>query len=130
LPCTVGWTIVQPVRLRCLLVDDNRDFLASAARLLAGQGVDVVGEARTSAEALELARTTRPDVALVDVELDDESGVDVARALAASVPATAVVLISTHDADELAELVGASRAVGFLPKSRLGADAIAGLLRP
>ena len=116
------------MRLRCLLVDDNDDFLVSAARLLAGQGLDVVGRARTHAEALQAATATRPDVALVDVELDDESGIDVARALAEAVPATAVVLISTHDAEELAELVAESPAVGFLPKSQLGAAAIAGLL--
>jgi DNA-binding NarL/FixJ family response regulator len=57
------------VRVRCLLVDDNEAFLFSASRLLESQGVDVVGQARTSSEALRLARRLRPDVVLVDVLL-------------------------------------------------------------
>jgi DNA-binding NarL/FixJ family response regulator len=116
------------VELRCLIVDDNEAFLASASRLLASQGLDVVGRVSSSAEAVSLAVALRPDVVLVDVQLGEEDGLALAARLAAEAPSAAVILISTHTEDELAELVAASPAVGFLAKSGLGAEAIAGLL--
>jgi two-component system nitrate/nitrite response regulator NarL len=113
---------------RCLIVDDNEAFLASASRLLCAQGLEVVARASSGAEALRLARQLQPDVALVDVQLGDEDGLELARRLAANALATRVILISTHSKDELGELVADSPAVGFLPKPALGADAIAKLL--
>jgi two-component system, NarL family, nitrate/nitrite response regulator NarL len=117
------------VALRCLLVDDNHSFLASASRLLESQGVEVVGRASSGEEAWTLARTLGPDVVLLDVQLGEEDGLDVARQLAADHPVLPVVLISTHGADELAELIARSPAVGFIAKSALSASAIGELLR-
>ncbi|AQZ62033.1 hypothetical protein BKM31_11610 [[Actinomadura] parvosata subsp. kistnae] len=118
-----GW---QPgyVELRCLIVDDSLRFLEAARRLLELQSVRVVGTAGTGERALELAAELRPDVALVDVGLGEESGFDVARRLGA-VP---VIMISTRDADDLGQLVEESPAVGFLPKARLSGPAIRALL--
>jgi DNA-binding NarL/FixJ family response regulator len=110
--------------LRCLIVDDSPRYLEAARGLLERQGVTVVGLAMTANQAEALATRLRPDVALVDIGLGEESGFDVAKRLAD----TQVILISTRDADDFAELVGASRAVGFLPKSELSAAAIRGLL--
>ncbi|MEV1004475.1 response regulator transcription factor [Nonomuraea sp. NPDC050202] len=112
------------MELRCLIVDDSRRFVEAASRLLELQGVQVVGTAATGGRALELASALRPDVALVDVGLGEESGFDVAGRLEA-VP---VIMISTQDADDFAQLVEASRAVGFLPKARLSGPAIRELL--
>jgi DNA-binding NarL/FixJ family response regulator len=116
------------VPLRCLIVDDSEPFLASASRRLAAQGVEVVGRASSGAEALQLAQKLEPDVALVDVQLGPEDGLEVTRRLAAAVPGTPVILISSHSQDELGELVRDSPAAGFLPKASLGADAIGELL--
>jgi len=116
------------VALRCLIVDDSEAFLASASRLLSAQGVEVVGRASSGAEAVRLAQELEPDVALVDVQLGDEEGLEVARGLAATTPSTRVILISSHSKEELAELIAETPAAGFLPKSALGADAIARLL--
>jgi len=116
------------VALRCLIVDDSEAFLASAARLLCAQGLDVVARASSGAQALQLARQLHPDLALVDVQLGGEDGVELARRLAATAKTTQVILISSHSKDELGELVADSPAVGFLPKPALGADAIAKLL--
>jgi DNA-binding NarL/FixJ family response regulator len=115
------------VRLRCLLVDDNAVFLETASRILESQGLRVVGRARTTREALELAAELRPEVALVDVELGDENGFDLAEALAAAVPSTRVILISTHAEEELSALLPESRAVGFLAKNQISAEAVRGL---
>jgi CheY-like chemotaxis protein len=64
---------------------------------------------------------------LIDIVLGDEDGVALTRQLAARVPATRVILISSYARDDLGELLTGSPAVGFLPKSALGAKAIARL---
>jgi DNA-binding NarL/FixJ family response regulator len=116
------------VPLRCLLVDDNETFLTSASRLLAAQGVEVVGRASSGADALQLAKELAPDVTLVDVQLGCEDGLELARRLAATAPVTPIILISTHSRDTLAEVIRDSPATGFLPKTSLGAEAILELL--
>jgi len=115
--------------LRCVLVDDNKEFLVSAARLLESQGVEVVGVASTSAEALRLAEACRPDIALVDIELDLEDGIELAAEIASKAPSTQVVLISSYERDDLSDLVADSTALGFVPKPMLSASAIESLLR-
>jgi DNA-binding NarL/FixJ family response regulator len=112
------------VELRCLIVDDSPRYLEAARGLLERQGVTVVGLAMTANQAEALATRLCPDVALVDIGLGEESGFDVATRLSD----TKVILISTRDADDFAELVGASPAVGFLPKSALSEAAIRRLL--
>jgi DNA-binding NarL/FixJ family response regulator len=116
------------VGLRCLIVDDNEEFLGSATRLLSAQGLEVVGCASSGAEAERLVQTLGPDVALVDVQLGDEDGFEVSRRLAADARETRIILISTHSKNELAELIVDSPAVGFLAKAALGANAIAEIL--
>ena len=114
--------------VRCLLVDDSESFLLSATRLLESDGLRVVGTASTSADAIRVAEESEPDVVLVDVELGEESGFDLARTLSAAPHELPVVLISTYPLEDLADLVAASPAVGFVPKSGLGADAVNALL--
>lgn len=113
---------------RCLLIDDSPEFLASAARLLQSQGIDVVGCATSTSKALELVGTLEPNLALVDIELGDEDGIALAQRLKERMPSVRVVLISAHDPADVSELIAEGRAVGFLPKSALGASAIAALL--
>lgn len=116
--------------LRCLIVDDNPAFLEAARDLLERQGIDVVGAASTSAEALERAGALLPDVTLLDIDLGGESGFDLARRLAgeAALEHVRLVLISTYAERDFADLIAASPAVGFLPKAALSASAIHELL--
>ena len=118
---------VRRVVLRCLIVDDSEAFLASASRFLSRQGLEIVGRATHGAEALRLAQELEPDVVLIDVQLGDEDGRELARRLNATAHALRVILISSHPQDELAELITQSPAVGFLPKSALDAQEIARL---
>jgi CheY-like chemotaxis protein len=115
--------------LRILIVDDSRHFLAAARGVLEQGGITVVGVASTSAEALQLARELRPDGILVDIDLGNESGLDLARELASS-DAGPVVLVSAYSESELADLIAASPAVGFLAKSELSARAVSSLIAP
>jgi CheY-like chemotaxis protein len=65
-----------------LVVEDEAIIAYCSAALLEDAGYTVLGPAHTSAEALELARTTRPDVALIDIDLEiPEAGIGVARQL-------------------------------------------------
>ena len=116
--------------MRCLIVDDSPRFLDAARGFLERQGVTVVGVASNSAEALQRAGELRPDVALLDIDLDGESGLELARRLhgQASTAATPVILISTHAEQDYGELIAASPAVGFLSKTALSAAAIRDLL--
>lgn len=87
-------------------------------------GIVVVGTACDAAEALRRAEELHPDVALVDVDLGSESGFDVAAQLS-DVP---VILTSTHDEQDFADLIAASPALGFLAKMTLSPGAVRELL--
>jgi CheY-like chemotaxis protein len=119
--CDGSW-----VATRCLIVDDNESFLEIVRGLLEQEGLSVVGVASTYDDALPLFEASRPDVVLVDIFLGDESGLKLAQRLAENGqgnPAT-VILISTHAEADLADLIAASPAAGFLPKTEISAKAI------
>jgi DNA-binding NarL/FixJ family response regulator len=115
------------VPLRCLIVDDNASFRAEIRGLLVEQGLDVVGGAGSAAEAFRQIAELRPDVALIDIDLGGESGLQLARQLREQPGRSALphlILISTHDETEYADLIDASSAVGFLAKTDLSAATI------
>lgn len=118
------------VALRVLIIDDNLHFLEAARSSLERQGVSVVGIAATGAEALAQAEALKPDVALVDIGLGDESGFELTRQLVAGFPGLRgrVVLISTRGEDDYADMIETSPAVGFISKSHLSARALGELL--
>jgi DNA-binding NarL/FixJ family response regulator len=121
---------VAPMALRCVIVDDSPAFVATARTLLERQGVTVLGEAATSADAVRLAAELRPDVLLVDIDLGPESGLELARRLARSTgPAPPpVILISAYAEEDYVDLIADSPALGFIPKAGLSAAAIRALL--
>src|SRR3954467_13742189 len=105
--------------LRCLIVDDNATFRGEMGGLLLEEGLDVVGGAGSVAEARGQIAELRPDVALIDIDLGGESGFELARQLReeqGQAPAPPLILISTHDGTEYADVIKASSAIGFLPK--------------
>ena len=115
--------------LRCVLVDDSARVLDAARSLLEGQGIEVVGVASTSSDALRCVKELQPDVTLVDVDLGSESGIELAEELyrvAESSP-PAVILISTEP--DFGQLADGRCTLGFLPKYALSADAIVDILR-
>ena len=119
----------RSVTLRCLLVDDNLGFLETARRLLERDGIDVVGVAMTGTDAIVQVSELNPDVALVDVHLGAENGLEVARRLLETRDSSvSVILISTYDESELAQLVLSSRA-GWLWKGELSGSAIRSVVR-
>ena len=125
-----GWHTQSLMPLRCFIVDDNSDFRDEIRGLLEEQGIDVVGGAASGAEALEQIADLRPDVALIDIDLCGESGLALARRLHVDArhPAPSLILISTHEESEYADLIDESPALGFLAKSELSAASIRGML--
>ena len=64
--------------LRCVIVDDNAGFLRAASTLLEGEGLRIVGTASNTADAVRCAAELQPDVTLLDIDLHEESGFDLA----------------------------------------------------
>ncbi|MDX2821836.1 response regulator [Streptomyces ipomoeae] len=115
--------------MRCLIVDDSARFLEAARTLLERDGIRVVGVASTGAEALARAVELAPDVVLLDIDLNGESGLELAPRLARTA-SSIIILTSTHSLDDIQELVAASPARGFLHKSKLSGQALRDLLGP
>jgi CheY-like chemotaxis protein len=112
-----------------LIVDDHPSFRATARAVLEAEGFEVVGEARDGAEAVELAAALHPEVVLLDVQLPDQTGFEVAAALAAmNGSGPAIVLVSCRDAYDYGALIAQYGARGFVPKGELSGAAVRALL--
>src|SRR5262249_59914864 len=110
--------------VRVLLIDDHKAFRVNARRTLEAAGYELVGTAGDGASGLDAARELAPDLVLLDIGLPDISGLEVAHVLHEANPALPVVLISTHDAGDFAELARSHGARGFLAKEALSRDAL------
>ena len=109
-------------------MDDHPSFRASARMLLESEGYEVVGEAEDGLSALRAARELQPDVVLLDLQLPDIDGFDVASRLTANGSAPAVVLVSSRAREDVAPRVSSSGARGFITKSELSGPALEALL--
>jgi DNA-binding NarL/FixJ family response regulator len=102
-----------------LVVDDDPAFRELAGRFLADIGLQVTAQAGTAAAAMAMARELRPDAALVDIDLPDGDGIELAGALTA-LPWQPRVVLTSVDPDAAApEEVRRSGARAFLSKDKL-----------
>jgi DNA-binding NarL/FixJ family response regulator len=111
-----------------LIVDDNVRFRVRARRLLEADGYAVVAEAADGATALEAVGHFRPGVVLLDIQLPDMSGMEVAERLTGWPDPPDVVLTSTHDEADFGERLTRCGARGFVPKAELSGEALAAVL--
>jgi len=111
-----------------LVVDDHHGFRARARLLLEAEGYEVVGEAADGATALAEAARLDPDIVLLDVALPDLDGFEVAASLRTGGERPAVVLTSSRDWSDSAELIAGSGARGFVPKDQLSGATVGELL--
>lgn len=107
-----------------LLVDDHAGFRATLGAYLAEAGYVVVGEAADGAGALTEVARLRPDIVLLDVQLPDADGFEVAREVSRQLDPPDVVMISSRDDPTYATLASESDARGFVAKSRLSRAAL------
>ena len=115
---------------RVLIIDDNGAFRGAARQLLERGGFVVVAEAGDGAGGVEAATTYGPDLAIVDVQLPDTDGFDVAERLSRLDRAPKVILTSSLDGSDFGTLVAHSTALGFIPKAELSIPMIEALLEP
>lgn len=111
-----------------LIVDDHLGFRTSARRVLEDAGYDVVGEAPDGASALAAAKKLRPGIVLLDIHLPDVDGFEVALRLTSGLESPAVVLTSSHDPSDFADMITRCGARGFLAKAELSGPALAELV--
>jgi DNA-binding NarL/FixJ family response regulator len=111
-----------------LIVDDHPSFRATARLLLESEGFEVVGEAADGTTGLRAARELDPDLVLLDVQLPDVDGFQVAAELTGGTGRPAVVITSSRDESDFGPLVSASGARGFIPKAELSGAALLALL--
>ena len=116
----------MPVKV--LIVDDHPSFRATARLLLESEGFEVVGEAADGMSGLREARALEPDLVLLDVQLPDIDGFEVAAQLTSGGGGPAVVLTSSRDEADFGPLVSESGARGFVPKAELSGAALLALL--
>ena len=88
----------------------------------------VIGEAEDGASGLAAANAMRPAVVLLDVQLPDIDGLDVAASLTSQHDGPAVVLTSSRDRSEFDGMLARSGARGFVPKDELSGPALEALL--
>ena len=102
--------------LRVLLVDDHPLVRSAVRQAISGSDIDVVGEAGTVDDALRLARSERPDLVLLDLDLPGRSGFEFLREIRAESPEVQVLILTVSAADR--DLIEAIRlgAAGYLTK--------------
>ena len=102
--------------LRILLADDHKILREGIRRGLEGAGETVVGEASNGEEAVELARTTQPDVVLMDLSMPVVDGIAATKRITDEMPETKVVVLTMHDDASRTRAAIAAGAVGYLTK--------------
>jgi len=103
--------------IRVLIVDDHPVVRRGMGALLASlQGVEVVGEAATGAEALREAQLLRPDVVMMDVQMPSMDGIEATRRLASTLPDTAVLVLTMFEDDDTVFSAMRAGARGYLLK--------------
>jgi DNA-binding NarL/FixJ family response regulator len=112
-----------------LIVDDHETFRRAARAVLEAEGFVIVGEAADGEQALRSVEELAPSIVLLDVQLPDMSGFDVAAKLTTGGGGPVVVLVSSRDAAEYGSLVEESGARGFVAKDELSGERLNALLR-
>lgn len=106
--------------MRIVLVDDHALVRSAIRQALEAPDIEVVGEARTAEEALEMAPRLRPDLLLLDIDLPGMSGIEAVRELAPRLPDTRIVMLTVStDRRDLIEAVRHG-AAGYLTKDLTG----------
>jgi len=112
--------------LRCLIIDDSPEVLSALAASLRSDGIDVVATASGREDGVARALEAQPDCILLDVDLGDDGGPQVADELTARGLTVPIILISAYR--EYATLAENARVSGFLSKTDISRAAIEQLL--
>jgi DNA-binding NarL/FixJ family response regulator len=120
----------QSRAITTVVVDDSPNALRAMCSLVAGEpSLSIVGSATNGREALAIARTLRPDLVLLDLEMPVMDGLEVTSHLGRECPATRVVIVTVHDTPGLRALCCKQGASAFIGKDTLKDDLRAVVLR-
>jgi DNA-binding NarL/FixJ family response regulator len=119
---------MAPMSETVLIVDDHPTFRSFARAMLEDEGFEVVGESEDGASAVAAAQALRPDVVLLDVQLPDFDGFEVAARLRVAGVPSSIVLVSSRDASDYGEDIASSGVAGFVAKGELSGSAVRALL--
>ena len=110
--------------VRVLIVDDQEPFRLAARMVVdATEGFEVVGEAETGEDSVEMSRELSPDLVLMDVNLPGINGLDATRQiLADGADKVVVLLLSTYEEEEYAPRAAECGAAAYIPKAVFGPD--------
>ncbi|HAM03255.1 MAG TPA: response regulator [Acidimicrobiaceae bacterium] len=109
-----------------LVVDDQLPFRRAARTVVElTPGFEMVGDAASGAEAVEMVAALEPDLVLMDINMDPMNGIEATRRITAAVPATVVVLLSTYDADDLPADARDCGAAAYVHKEEFGPAVLA-----
>jgi two-component system, NarL family, response regulator DevR len=111
--------------VRVFLLDDHEVVRLGLRDLLEGSGgIEVVGEAARADEALRRIPAVRPDVAVLDAQLPDGSGIEVCREIRSSLPTVACLILTSYDDDEALFAAIMAGAAGYVLKQIRGTDLV------
>jgi DNA-binding NarL/FixJ family response regulator len=112
--------------LHILIVDDHAIVRRGIRALLESQpGWEVVGEATTGREAVELAKRLQPDIVIMDLSLPELNGLEATRLIVKEAPRSEVLVLTMHHSEELARNVLQAGARGYVLKSDADENLIA-----
>jgi len=111
--------------MKVLLADDHAIVRDGLKQLLSQQtDMEVVGEAADGKEAVEKAKSLRPDVTLLDIAMPRLSGLDAVRLIKEAVPETQIVVLSMHKKEAYVHQVFAAGALGYVLKASPSSDVL------
>lgn len=118
-----------PPALRVLVADDQAPFRKAARAVLeVARSFEIVGEVTSGEEAVDAAENLRPDLVVMDVQMEGIGGIEATRRILAARPATIVVLVSSYRPEDVANAVAESGALAFVAKDRFSASTLEDLL--
>jgi DNA-binding NarL/FixJ family response regulator len=117
--------------VRVLVVDDQAPFRQAAKAVVSvTPGFEVVAEAGSGEEAVDMAHLLAPDLVLMDVHLPGIDGLAACRAIVAEHPATTVLLLSTYQEEDVPGDTRTCGASAYVSKDQFGPDVLEQLGRP
>jgi two-component system response regulator NreC len=114
--------------MRVLLADDHPIMRAGIRLLLENESdIEIVGEADNGLKAVEMAKTLRPDIVIMDISMPDLDGFEATRRVVQTCPDTRVLVLTMYDSEEHFFEILKAGAVGYVPKKAAPTDLIVAL---
>ena len=115
--------------LRVLIVDDHRLFAEALEVILASDGrIEIAGHAATGEEAIDAAKSSRPDVVLMDIAMPVMDGLEATRRIAEEVPGTAILMLTGSNSRIDVDQAKQAGAAGYVTKDRIASELVGAIL--